>query len=178
MKSILTAVLAALACVALQGFAAEANELTVHQSIRINAPPAAVWAVVGDFNGLPRWLANIVDSKIVLGTNNQVGAIRQFTRRNGTRATERLIDYDPAAMRIGYTYVDGTVMASDYFPVLTVKDAGDGTSIVDWSARLKRLAYATDPPPPGQDDKSLTDFFTGIYKAGLENLKRVVEGGQ
>ena len=178
MKNILKVVLAALACVALRAFAADAKELTVHQSIRINAPPEAVWAVVGDFNGMPRWLAPIVESKIVLGTNNQVGAIRQFTRRNGTKATERLIDYDPVAMRIGYTYVDGAVMASDYFPVMTVKGAGDGTSIVDWSARLKRLAYAMDPPPPGQDDKSLTDFFNGIYKAGLENLKRVIEGGQ
>lgn len=178
MKGVLKIALAALASISLQAVAEEANELTVHQSIKINAPPAAVWAVVGDFNGLPRWLATIADSKIVYGTNNQVGAIRQFTRRNGTKATERLIDYDPVAMRIGYTYVDGMIMASDYFPVVTVKDAGDGTSIVDWNARLKRLAYAMDPPPPGQDDKSLTDFFNGIYKAGLENLKRVIESGQ
>jgi Polyketide cyclase / dehydrase and lipid transport len=178
MKNILTTLLAAAACASLQAVAADANELSVHQTIRINAPPEAVWAVVGDFNGLPRWLAAIVDSKIVLGTNNRVGAIRQFTRRNGTKATERLLEYDPVAMRIAYTYVDGAVMASDYFPVMTVKDAGDGTSIVDWSARLKRLAYAVDPPPPGQDDKTLTELYNGIYKGALENLKRVVEAGR
>jgi hypothetical protein len=114
----------------------------------------------------------------VLGTNNSVGAIRLITRRNGTKVTERLIEYDQQNMRMGYTYVDGAVMASDYFPVLSVKDAGDGTSIVEWSARFRRLAYAIDPPPAGQDDKTLTDLYNWIYKAGLESLKRVVESGQ
>jgi len=178
MKNYLRSAVAAVALLASPAFAADANELKVVQTIRINAPPAAVWAVAGDFNGLPRWLSNIVESRIVLGANNQIGAIRQLTRRNGTKVTERLIDYDPVHMRAGYTYVDGAVMASDYYPVLQVKDAGDGTSLVEWSARFKRLAYAEDPPPPGQDDQTLTENYNKIYKAGLESLKRVVEGGQ
>jgi hypothetical protein len=31
---------------------------------------------------------------------------------------------------------------------------------------------------PGQDDRSLPDFYNAIYKAGLGNLKRVVENAQ
>jgi len=178
MKNFLTAVLVALAWIAPEAFAAEANELTARQSISINAPPQAVWAILGDYNGLPRWLSFIEDSQIVVGTNNEVGAIRLVTRRNGTKVTERLLDYDPRGMRLAYTYIDGAVMASDYFPVLTVKDGGNGTSVVEWSARFRRLAYSVDPPPPGQDDKTLTDLYNGLYKAGLENLKRVVESGQ
>jgi mxaD protein len=178
MKTILRVMLAALAWVAPHAFGAEANELTAGQSIRINAPPEAVWAVLGNFNGQPRWLPLIERSEIVLGNNNQVGAIRLVTRRNGTKVTERLLEYDPRSMRIAYTYVDGAVMASDYFPVVTVKDGGDGTSIVEWSAHFKRLAYWVDPPPAGQDDQSLIDRYNGLYKSGLENLKLVVEGGQ
>jgi mxaD protein len=178
MKSIGVGVLAALTCIATQALGAEANELTARQSIRINAPAEAVWALVGDFNGSPRWLPLVERSEIVLGTNNRVGAIRLITRRNGTKVTERLLDHDAHGMRMAYTYVDGAVMATDYFPVLSVTDAGDGTSVVEWSSRFRRLAYATDPPPSGQDDKSMTDFYNGIYKAGLENLKRVVESGQ
>jgi mxaD protein len=178
MRNILTVLLAALVSLAPQAFGADANMLTARQSIRINAPPEAVWAVLGDFNGLPRWLSFIEYSEIVVGTDNEVGAIRLVTRRNGTKVTERLLEYDPHGMRLAYTYVDGAVMASDYFPVLTVKDGGNGTSLVEWSARFKRLAYAVDPPPPGQDDKSLTDLYNGLYKAGLESLKRVVEGAQ
>ena len=178
MKNVWAGVLTALTCIAAQALGAEANGLTARQSIRINAPPQAVWAVVGDFNGSPRWLPLVERSEIVLGTNNQVGSIRLITRRNGTKVTERLLDRDPQSMRLAYTYVDGAVMASDYFPVLSVTDAGDGTSIVEWSAHFRRLAYATDPPPPGQDDQSLTNFYNGIYKAGLESLKSTIESGQ
>jgi len=178
MKTILAAGLVALASFTPVTFAAEASELSVKQSIRINAPPEAVWSVIGDFNGLPRWLSAIESSEIVLGSNNQPGAIRQLTRRNGTKVTEKLLDYDPHNMRLAYTYVDGAVMASDYFPVLSVHADSDGTSVVEWTAHFRRLAYAVDPPPPGQDDKSMTDLYNGIYKAGLESLKRVVESAQ
>ncbi|HWQ38903.1 MAG TPA: SRPBCC family protein [Burkholderiales bacterium] len=179
MKSLSTTkALVLLACLAAPALAEEANALSASQSIRINATPEAVWAVVGDFNGSPRWLPLVERSQIVLGANNQVGALRLITRRNGTKVTERLLDYDPQAMRMAYTYVDGAVLAADYFPVITVKDGGDGTSIVEWSARFKRLAYDVDPPPPGQDDRTLVDFYNGIYKAGLESLKRVVESGR
>ena len=178
MKNVWAGVLTALTCIAVQALGAEATGLTARQSIRINAPPQAVWAVVGDFNGSARWLPLVERSEIVLGTNNQVGSIRLITRRNGTKVTERLLDRDPQSMRLAYTYVDGAVMASDYFPVLSVTDAGDGTSLVEWSSHFRRLAYATDPPPPGQDDQSLTDFYNGIYKAGLESLKRAFESGQ
>jgi len=178
MKNVWKGLLTGLFCLASQAWAAEANELTASQSIRINAAPEAVWAVVGDYNGSPRWLPLVERSEIVVGMNNRVGAIRLITRRNGTKVTERLLEHDPQGMRMAYTYVDGAVMASDYFPVIKVKDAGDGTSVVEWSANFRRLAYSIDPPPPGQDDKSMTDFYNGIYKTGLESLKRVVESGQ
>ena len=178
MKNFWTVVLTAITWIAAQALGAEANELTASQSIRINAAPEAVWQVVGDYNGSPRWLPLVERSEIVIGKNNRVGAIRLITRRNGTKVTERLLDHNPQGMRMAYTYVDGAVMASDYFPVLSVKDAGDGTSVVEWSARFKRLNYDMDPPPPGQDDKSMTEFYNGIYKTGLENLKRVIESGQ
>jgi mxaD protein len=178
MKNVSTLVVATALWSVPAAFAADANELSAQQSIRIAAPPAAVWAVLGDFNGQPRWLPLVERSEILVGTNNRVGAIRLITRRDGSRVTERLLDYDPGKMRMAYTYVDGAVRASDYFPVVTVKDGGNGTSIVEWSAHFKRLAYWIDPPPDGQDDKTLTEFYNRIYRAGLESLKRTVEGGQ
>ena len=178
MRYVLAVISALGAWAASDAMAAEATMLSVRQTIGINAPPAAVWAVVGDFNGLPSWFSRIVDSRIVSGNNNEVGCIRELTRRNGTQVTERLVEYDPVGMRLSYTYIGGMVAASDYFPVIVVKDAGNGTSTVDWSARFRRLAYWLDPPPAGQDDKSLTDFFSGAYQAGLEALKKKLEGGQ
>jgi mxaD protein len=177
MKNLSRVVLLLLVCFAAPGFGADGNELSAKQSIRINATPEAVWAVLGDFNGTPRWLPLVTHSQIVFGTNNRVGAIRLVTRRNGTKVTERLLDRDPQNMRMAYTYVDGAVMATDYSPVLSVKDAGDGTSVVEWSARFKPLAYSGDAPS-AEDERALSGFFDGVYKTGLENLKRVVENGE
>ena len=113
---------------------------------------------------------------MILHTRNETGAIRLLRRRgDGTQVTEKLLDYDPYNRRMTYTYVDGVVRASDYYSELTVKDAGDGRSVVEWRGRFKRLAYWTEEPPPGQDDKAVLDFLNGAYVSGLAGLKKVLE---
>ncbi len=159
-------------------FAAEAKEMSVEYSIVINAPPEVVWEVVGDFNGLPRWLSTITESRIVLGKNREEGAIRELRRANGTKVQEKLISYEPWNMSLGYTYIGGQVGATDYFPTMTVSDAGDGKSKVVWKARFKRIAYWTDEPPAGQDDASQLAAFNKVYPMGLESLKKVIEEQQ
>jgi uncharacterized protein YndB with AHSA1/START domain len=156
---------------------AEAQEQRVEKSITIDAPPEVVWAIAGDFVNLPRWYPPIEASRLVLGRNNQVGAIRELTRRNGTKVEEKLIDYDPWARSLAYTYAEGQVLSSDYFATLTVKDAGNGKSLVEWKARFKRLAYWTDDPPPGQDDETVLKALNAGYQLGLETLKKLAEGG-
>jgi len=157
-------------------FAAEAPEMKIEHSIVINAPPEAVWEVVSDFNGLPRWLSTITESRIILGKNREVGAIRELRRANGTKVQEKLIAYEAWNMSLGYTYIGGQVGATDYFPTMTVSDAGDGNSKVVWKAHFKRVAYWTDEPPPGQDDATPLNMLNKVYVMGLENLKKVVEG--
>jgi hypothetical protein len=76
---------------------------------------------------------------------------------------------------MAYTYVDQEVRAADYFSELLVKDVGNGRSVVEWRGRFKRLAYWTDNPPAGQDDKAALDFLNGAYKSGLANLKKILE---
>ena len=156
--------------------AVEAPEMKIEHSIVINAPPEVVWDVISDFNGLPRWLPVILESKIVLGKNRQEGAIRELTRANGTKVQEKLISYEPWNMSLGYTYIGGQVGATDYFPTMTVSDAGDGKSKVVWKARFRRVAYWTDEPPAGQDDATPLNGLNKVYLMGLENLKKVVEG--
>lgn len=155
---------------------AEAKELNILHTIAIKAPPDAVWAVAGDFGNIQRWAPGVESSRLVLRQRNETGAIRLLRRRgNGTQVTEKLLDYDPGNRRMAYTYVDGAVAASDYYSVLTVKDAGDGSSIVEWRGTFKRLAYWTDNPPAGQDDKTALEFLNGAYTAALANLKKVLE---
>jgi mxaD protein len=161
------------------GALAQAKEMNLLHTIKINAPPDKVWALGGDFGGIQRWSPGVESSRLVLRDRNETGAIRQLRRRsNGTQVTEKLLDYDPANRSMAYTYVDGAVGASDYYSVFSVKDAGDGTSIVEWRGTFKRLAYWTDSPPPGQDDKTSYDFLDNAYRSGLANLKKILEEGQ
>jgi mxaD protein len=159
-----------------QGAAAEAKDLQIFHSIQINAPADEVWAMAGDFGGIQRWAPGTESSRLVVRNRNETGAIRLLRRRgDGTQVTEKLLDYDPANRRMAYTYVDGVVRAVDYYSELVVKDAGNGRSVVEWRGRFKRLAYWTDNPPVGQDDKAALDFLNGAYKSGLDNLKKVLE---
>jgi uncharacterized protein YndB with AHSA1/START domain len=157
------------------GALAQAKEMTLVHTIKINAPPDVVWEMAGDFGGIQRWSPGVESSRLVLRMRNETGAIRLLRRKNGTQVTEKLLDYDPANRRMAYTYVDGAVGASDYYSVLTVKDAGDGTSLVDWRGNFKRLAYWTDTPPAGQDDKTSYAFLDNAYRVSLANLKKVIE---
>ena len=154
---------------------AQAKELRVEHSIVIDATPEAVWAVAGDFVGLNKWYPPIPESKLVLGRNNEVGAIRELRRGNGTKVEEKLIDYDPYIRSLTYTYAGGEPISSDYFATLSVKEAPGGKSLVEWKARFKRLAYWTDNPPPGQDDESVLKALNAGYPLGLKSLKQVVE---
>jgi len=157
---------------------ADAQELSIFHTITIDAPPDQVWAMVGDFGGIQRWAPGTESSRLILHDRNETGAIRLLRRRcDGTQVTEKLLDYDPYNRCMAYTYVDGVVRASDYYSEVLVKDGGDGRSIVEWRGRFKRLAYWTDQPPAGQDDKAALDFLNGAYKSGLANLKKVLEAG-
>lgn len=157
--------------------AADAPELRVEHSITIDATPDEVWAVAGDFNGIPRWLPTIASSRMILGKSDQVGSIRELTRQNGTKVQEKLLEYETGDEKVlTYTYVGGAVIATDYFATMVVSDAGGGKSKVVWKARFKRLAYWTDEPPEGQDDATPLNALNKTYPLGLENLKKVVEG--
>jgi mxaD protein len=153
----------------------EAKEQRVEHSILIDASPDAVWAVAGDFVGLDKWYPPAQASRLVLGRNREVGAIRELTRGNGTKVEEKLIEYDPWNLTLTYTYAEGDPLSSDYFATLSVKQTADGKSLVEWKARFKRLAYWTDNPPPGQDEETVIKALNAGYPLGLKTLKQIVE---
>ena len=169
--------LGAAALVPCAAWADPAHELSTTQTIRIKASPDAVWAYVGDFGGIAKWLTVLQSSKLVLKKRNEVGAIRELVRGNGSKVREKCVELDPVEMRVSYVYADGAVMASDYLATIDVNDAGNGESEVVWTGHFTRLNYWQDPAPEGQDDASVKAFFDRVYKLGLDTLKAKVEGG-
>src|SRR5204863_8042121 len=62
-----------------------ANDYAV--SIDIDAPPEAVWAVVGDPVGIPRWYATYVACEVD-------GDVRRLRRADGGELVERILERD------------------------------------------------------------------------------------
>ncbi len=57
-----------------------------------------------------------------------------------------------------------------------MKQEGDDKSIVEWKGAFYR-GYPNNDPPPELSDEAAVKAVTGVYKAGLEALKKKLEGG-
>lgn len=158
--------------------AVEAPELSVRYEVTIEAPVDKVWSVVSDFAGIHKWFPFIASTKITLGENRRLGAIRLLTRTNGTKVEERLVEYDPLELKASYVYVQGVPLASDYYSTMTVTDLGEGRSQVEWKATFKRLLYWVENPPKGKDDATLVKIYNKVYKVGLDTMKSRIESGE
>ena len=147
---------------------AVAEVLTVTKEVTLPMAPAAVWAKIGDFNGLNTWLPPIAKSEIVSGTNNEPGAHRKLTLGDGAVVVEELAARDDAGMSLTYTIVEGPLPVTDYRSTLSVAAAGEGGSKVTWSGSFKAAA--------GTEPAKASEIIGGIYQSGLDNLAKPAGG--
>jgi mxaD protein len=153
---------------------AAAPRLHITQTIAIDASAAKVWKTAKDFDSLNTWHPAVAKDAIVEGTNNTVGAVRLLTLQDGGTIKEKLLSYDPAGHKFKYAIVEGVIPVSNYTSTFVVTSAGKGKATVTWSGRFQRKNLA-DNPADNENDKTATDAITGVYKSGLDNLKKVVE---
>jgi mxaD protein len=149
-------------------------ELKVTESVEIAAPPRVVWQKVRDFDGIAGWHPAFASSPIVEGVNNQKGAVRVLSLRDGGTIREELIAHDDAGHSLTYRILEGVLPVSAYVSTIKVESAASGRSVVEWQGTFKRKSPA-DPPPAGEDDLTATSTITGAYQAGLANLKQILE---
>ena len=172
------AVAVCLGLVLLLPFPASAHGPTrqkVVETIEINAPPDKVWSVVGNFQDMS-WHPAIAKTEGSGG--NEPGATRVLTTKDGGKISEKLAKFDAGAKSFSYeiSEVDWKVLpVSTYSSTISVKDAG-GKSAVEWKGAFYR-SYVNNDPPPEQNDDAAVAAVTGIYKSGLDALKKKVEGG-
>ena len=163
--------LSALAC----GYTwAAASWLTVTKTVTIEAPAAKVWSLTKDFNGLHTWHPALASDEIVEGKNNNVGAVRLLTLKGGGTIKEKLLSFDPKARSYKYSILEGVVPVTDYESTFVVKSLGKNKSSATWSGRFKRKNVG-DNPADNENDKAATDAITGVYQAGLDNLKKIAD---
>lgn len=148
------------------------TRLKVSDSVIVNADPAKVWAKLGDFNGMPGWHPAVTESKATDG--NKVGSLRTLTLKGGGNVVEELEEIDDAKMMIKYRMKEGALPVSNYAATLSVKPVDGGKSQIEWRGGFYR-GYPNNDPPPDQNDEAAEKAIKGVYKTGLDNLKKLFE---
>jgi mxaD protein len=155
---------------------AAAPKLHVTQSIEINASAHKVWKAVESFDSLNTWHPAVAKDEIVEGKNDVPGAVRLLTLKDGGTIKEKLLAFEPQAHKFRYEILEGVLPVSDYRSTVSVVSAGKGKSTVTWTGNFRRKDTG-DNPADNANDKTATDTITGVYQGGLQNLKKMLEGG-
>ncbi len=168
--------LAALAMTGVSGVRA-AEQLHEAQSMDIAATPAKVWGIIENFGDLT-WVPPVKSSTATEG--NTVGSVRTLDL-GGPKLMEQLVSYDPAKHSYTYKITDDaankkTLPVSSYRSVISVMPGSGSGSKVTWTGNFERADTGTSPAS-GMDDASAKKAVAGVYKAGLDNLKKKAEGG-
>lgn len=149
----------------------------VNESININAPASSVWAIIGDFGSADTWLPMVESTESTGG--NEPGATRTLVLGPDAKLYETLKKHSDEKMSYSYripveTHDVNILPVNNYSSTLSVKESGDGC-VVTWKGAFYR-GYPNNDPPPELSDEAAVEAVTAVYKAGLENLKKIAEG--
>ncbi|AUC99652.1 MxaD protein [Bradyrhizobium sp. SK17] len=143
----------------------------VDETIDINAPPSAVWAIAGDYAGVSKWNSEL---KTSTGTNKK----RVMTFKNGEMLEEEVDEYDPAHMTYTYRMLNPNLKAlpaSSYSATLVVTPGKQGGSQVEWYAHVYR-GDTENEPPEELNDAAAKQALARLFRAGLDGIKAMAEG--
>ncbi len=192
MKKILSFTLVALLATPLIVSAHGPSRQKVVEKIVINAPVDKVWAVVGDFSSIGKWLPAVKSVKMLDDKTRQL----TLNAEGGPSITENLKKRDEENKMMKYKIVKQDIVKTEDFrgktfdvPAVPVKNylsimrlsAVDGGTEVSWIGKFYRVYqlnyYEEDPRwPEGLSDEDAVKTITAIYKSGLQGLKKLVEG--
>ena len=153
----------ALALLAASG-TAQAAEVT--QSVTLKASPDKVWTLIGSFDGISGWLPNVDSSPADRG--NTIGSVRVITLNapGHPKVTERLTARAGHSYSYVITNVDPHVLpVSGYSSTISVAPSGGG-STATWHGVFS---------PRGASEAVAEQAVSGLYRSGLDNVKRMGE---
>ena len=165
----LAAILAAATAVA-----AQPQTLHVTETVEIKAPVDRVWETVKDFDGMTKWHPGFAADQLVSGSNGKVGAMRKLTIKDGPVITERLLAYDEAKHSYRYAITESPLPITHYTSTISVQAGTGGMTKVTWSGHFKRK-NTSDTPPEAESDAGVTKLIKGVYRGGLDNLKKMLQ---
>lgn len=142
---------------------AAAPMLEVSLAVTVEAPADEVWAVVGNFNGLPDWHPWVTASVLEPAAG---GIGRRVTIVGGTAGprelTERLVSFDGPGREWAYTVIAGPTNFADYVGRIRVTADGHDRCTVEYRGRFRAA--------PGSTDAGATERIRTFWNAGLTGL--------
>ena len=177
MKRRLFVAVAAFAALSSATLAHGPSRQKVAETVEINAPAEKVWARIGNFQDMS-WLPAVAKTEGQGGNEIDKATRKLILQGDGTATIdEQLYKFDAAKMSYSYriTKVDVKVLpVNDYSSHLTVKAVDANKSIVEWRGAFYR-GYMNNDPPPELNDEASVAAVKGVYRLGLDALKKELE---
>jgi len=148
------------------GALAAGKTLSVTETIDLAAAPSQTWQTIKDFNGWQAWHPAFAGTEITQGQGNMKGTVRVLTAKDGAKFTEELVSYDAASRTYQYRITASPLPIERYVSTLQVKANPGGSSVV-WSSNFE--------VEPGASEDDVKKTITGVYRAGLDNLRSLVK---
>jgi len=147
--------LLALGLCATAGLAQAAGALSVTREVEVDAPPAKVWKLIGDFNHLDVWHP-------ALDSSTQKGQVRTLVLAGGGGSiVEKQTAHSDAKMSYSYVIQSGPLPVQHYQSTLSVKAGAAGKSTVTWTGQFDAK---------GAPDDKAKEVIQGVYDAGLARV--------
>jgi len=140
----------------------------VYTSSVIDAPADRVWALLRDFNGLPRWHPAIAESRIEQGQPaDKVGCIRNFTLQDGGRIREQLLALSDYDYSVTYSILESPMGVENYIATLKLVPVTDGERcFAEWTAE-----FDCDP---SRETELARQIGQGVFQGGFDALKQTL----
>ncbi len=132
----------------------------VSMSAQLGTSADEAWKLIGGFNALTDWHPAVEASELT-----EEGQTRTLSLVGGGQIVEKLEKIDDSARTYTYSIKNSPLPVANYTSTITVRDE-DGGCVVDWSGEFDAVG--------GESEAS--DIVTGIYQAGLDNLKKMFGG--
>lgn len=139
------------------------HALEVARSRDIPAPPAAVWALIGDFCAIGRWHPQV--ERCILSSDADDDGdrvrIRGVVAKGGLGTIVEIeTARDEAGMSYSYSFVQGPLPVHAYNATLGVRPNGTGSTVV-WTATFDAV---------GMSDAEAVADIIGVYDDGLAGI--------
>jgi len=135
------------------------------KSTILDAPTAAVWQVLRDFNGHDRWHPAVATSAIERAQpSDKIGCVRRFKLKDGSELREQLLALSDLEQTFSYCLLDTPMPMFNYVAHVRLLPVTDGDrTFWHWESR-----FTTRPA----DQASITQMVAEqIYQAGFEAIR-------